>query len=115
MNNVPSAAAQIIVTIIPIVGIVMGCGVIFFYLLWSFKAKRALIERGLYKRPEFDLDTFSLFSGLVLTGIGAGLMIFFLIKTGFSYGILSGLIPMSCGVSLLVFFGIRSRVSKKNG
>jgi len=115
MNTVPSAAAQVIVTIIPIVGIVMGSGVAFFYFLWNFKAKRALIERGLYKHNVFDVDTFSLFTGLVLTGTGTGLMLFFLIKTGFSYGILSGLIPLSCGVSLLIFFGIRIRVRKKNG
>ena len=115
MNNVPSAAAQVIVTIIPIVGIVMGSGIAFFYLLWGYRAKSALIERGLYKRSEFDVDTFSLFTGLVLTGIGTGLGIFFFVKTGFSYGILSGLIPLSCGISLLVFFGIRTRVRKKNG
>jgi hypothetical protein len=115
MNNVPSAAAQIIVTIIPMVGIVMGSGIAFFYLLWNYKAKRSLIERGIYNRTEFDFDTFSLFAGLVLTGTGTGLMLFFLIKTGFSYGILSGLIPLSCGISLLVFFGIRLRVRKKHG
>ena len=60
----PSEAAQVIISIIPIVGIVMGCVVIFFYMFWNYKHKKLLIERNLYKKTEFDLDSFSLFSGL---------------------------------------------------
>jgi hypothetical protein len=115
MNNLPSTAAQVIVTIIPIVGIVMGCGVVFFYLLWKFQAKKSMIEKGIYKKTEFDIDTFSLFAGLILTGIGLSLLIFFYMKQGLSYGILSGLIPFSVGVSLIVFFILRIRVFKNNG
>jgi hypothetical protein len=115
MGNVPSAAAQVIVTIIPIVGIFMGCGVVFFYLLWSYKAKRALIEKGQYKRPEFDIDTFSLFAGLLLSGIGVSLVVFFFVKSGFGYGILSGLIPLSAGISLVLFFVLRVVMRKRHG
>lgn len=115
MNNMPSAAAQVIVTIIPIVGIVMGCVVVFFYLMWSFRAKRALIEKGLYKRIEFDIDTFSLFTGLLCLGIGMSMCLFFYLKQGVGYGLLSGLVPLSVGVSLVVFFIIHSRIPGKNG
>jgi hypothetical protein len=115
MNNLPSTAAQVIVTIIPIVGIVMGCGVVFFYLLWNFQAKKSMIEKGIYKKTEFDIDTFSLFSGLILTGIGISLLLFFYLKQGLSYGILSGLIPCSVGLSLIAFFILRLGAFKKNG
>lgn len=115
MNNVPSTAAQVIVTIIPISGIVVGSVVVFFYLMWGYKSKKALIEKGLYRRTEFDIDTFSLFAGLILTGIGVSLTVFFLIRQGFSYGVLSGLIPLSTGVSLIVFYAVRGIRRTGNG
>jgi len=110
----PSTAAQVIVSVIPIVGIVMGCTVIFFYLLWNYKLKVHLIDKGLYTRIPFDMDTFSLLSGLVLFILGIVLMIFFLIIDGFSYGVLSGLIPVSIGLSLLIFYIVRYKTKSKN-
>lgn len=115
MNYVPSAAAQVIVTIIPIVGIVMGALVLFFYILLGFRTKRAMIEKGIYKRPEIDLDTFSLFLGLLLSGVGAALLVFFIIKSGLTYGLLSGLIPFSIGLSLVTFYVLRNGADRKNG
>ena len=41
MNEV-GAAAQVIVTVIPIVGIAMGSTVIFFYLLWNHRQKNGV-------------------------------------------------------------------------
>ncbi len=109
----PSTAAQVIITVIPIVGILMGGVVIFFYLLWNYKQRLLIIEKGLYKKTHYDLETFSLFSGLVLTAIGLSLVIFFIIKEGFTYGVLSGLIPLSIGISLLIYFKIRSTQKKQ--
>jgi len=112
MQNVPSAAAQVIVSIIPIVGIVMGCTVIFFYLLWNHKQRMLMIEKGSYKRIEFDGDSFSIFSGLILLGIGLTLVIFFIIKEGFSYSLLSGLLPFSLGICLIIYFILRLKLLK---
>ena len=107
MTNLP-AASQIIVSIIPIVGITMGAVVIFFYLLWSHKEKVILIERGLYERPVFDVNTFSLLTGLLLTGVGAVLTVVLVLINGLGYAILGGVIPLAIGVALLVFYGFRS-------
>jgi hypothetical protein len=108
----PSTAAQIIITVIPIVGIVMGGIVLFFFLYWNYKEKILIIEKGQYQTHEFDLNSFSLFSGLVLTSIGVCLVVFFVLLEGFSYSALSGLIPLSLGASLLVFFVIRVNMNK---
>jgi hypothetical protein len=110
----PSTAAQVIVSVIPIVGIVMGCTVIFFYLLWNYRLKVHLIEKGLYSRVPFDMDMFSLLSGLVLFTLGLVLTVFFLIIDGFSYGVLSGLIPLSIGLSLLIFYTVRHKTKSAN-
>lgn len=112
MQASPSAAAQIIVTIIPIVGIALGCTVLFFYLLYTHREKMLMIEKGLVRKSNFDIDLFSLFSGLLLTGIGSCLTIFFQLKEGVSYGTLSGIIPLACGVSLLAFYIIRLKTDK---
>lgn len=112
MQPAPSPAAQVIVSIIPIVGIVMGSVVLFFYLLWNHRQKMLIIEKGTWKRTEFDLDSFSVFSGLILLGIGLTLVIFFIIKEGFSYSLLSGLIPLALGVSLIIYFILRLKILK---
>jgi len=118
MNNAPSIAAQIMITVIPIVGIVFGSTILFFYLYYGHKAKMLMIEKGTYQRPieKFDLDSFSLFFGLLSFCIGLGMSLFFYLREGFSYGLLGGLIPFAVGVGLIAFFIIRVRVTaKKDG
>ncbi len=100
----PSVAVQVIIAIIPIVGIVMGSTLIFFYLLWSYKQKILMIEKGILKKNPFDFELFCLFSGFVLSGIGICLSLFFYLKEGLGYSLLSGLIPLAIGISLLLFF-----------
>ncbi len=105
----PSVAAQVVISVIPIVGIVMGSVVVFFYLLWSHKEKVLLIERGAYTPNRIELDTFALLTGILLGGVGTVLTALFIAKDGLGYGILGGLIPLALGIGLLVFYGIRSR------
>jgi len=103
-----SAASQIIVSVIPIVGIVLGAVVIFFYLLWSHKERAILIERGLYERPVFNLNTFCLLTGLLLTGVGTALTIVLAMMNGLGYEVLGGAIPLAVGVAFLVFYGLKA-------
>jgi len=105
--SVPSLAAQVIISIIPIVGIVMGSVVAFFYLLWNHREKIALIERGGYEPKRLDLETFSLLAGLLLACVGIVLCVLFLVLQGFSYGLLGGAIPLAVGASFLAFFFVR--------
>jgi hypothetical protein len=103
------SAAQVIISIIPIVGIVMASVVAFFYLLWSHREKVRLIERGLYVARKIDLDTFSLLAGLLLVSVGAVLSVLFIVVEGASYALLGGLIPFAAGASFLVFFTLRRK------
>ncbi len=110
-NAVP--AAQVILAIIPIVGIVMGAVVIFFYILWRHRQIVRQIERGGYKRPVFDLYLFSVLAGFLLTGLGLVLSLLFLVIEGVSYTLLGGLIPFALGISLLAFFFATRRYVKQ--
>jgi phosphotransferase system glucose/maltose/N-acetylglucosamine-specific IIC component len=103
----PSTAAQILIAIIPIVGIVMGSTVVFFYLLWNHKRKTLLIQTGHYSRPHFDLLSFSLLTGLLLTSVGTALTLFLAIALGVNFGLLGGIIPLAIGIGLLVYYGIK--------
>jgi hypothetical protein len=102
-----TSAAQVIIAVIPIVGIVMGSAVIFFYLLWYHRRKTLLIQAGHYTRDDFDLLSFSLLAGLLLSCVGVALTIFLVIIEGISYALLGGIIPLSMGAGLLVYYGIK--------
>lgn len=113
-EQVSSAAAQVIIAIIPIVGIVMGSVVIFFYLLWNHRRKTLMIKAGQDTRPKFDLLSFSLLTGLLLSTVGVALTVFLSIIEGVSYGLLGGIIPLSMGIGLLTHYVIK-RCEKHNG
>ena len=107
MGQVPSIAAQILITIIPIVGIVMGSVVAFFYLLWHHKRTVIQIQSGNYERPDFDLLSFCLLAGILLASVGSTLTVFLALLEGFDYGLLGGALPLAIGVGLLAYYGVR--------
>ncbi|MDR0444029.1 MAG: hypothetical protein LBH44_11555 [Treponema sp.] len=106
MEQITSAAAQVIIAVIPIVGIVMGSVVIFFYFLWNHRRRTLLIKAGQYNRPDFNLRSFSLLCGLLLSSVGVALTVLLSIIEGASYGLLGGIIPLSMGFGLLAYYMI---------
>jgi hypothetical protein len=114
MELMSSTAAQVIIAVIPIVGIVMGSVVIFFYLLWNHRRRTLLIKAGHYNRPDFDLLSFSLLSGLLLCSVGIALTVLLSIVEGANYSLLGGIIPLAMGLGLLTYYMIK-RGEKRNG
>ncbi|MBN2048872.1 MAG: hypothetical protein JW760_00390 [Spirochaetales bacterium] len=109
MQSSLAPAAQVVLAVVPVVGIVMGGLVLFFYFLWNHRQKVLLIQKDLYKKIEFDLHSFSVFAGLLLLSVGLVLTVLFVLKAGLSYAVLGGLIPLACGISCLLFAGIKKR------
>lgn len=99
-------AVHIIIAIIPIVGIVMGSTLIFFYFLWRHKQIIRQIETNIYIRPTVNIDLFCLLLGIILTVIGISLFGLFYVIAGIGYILLGGLIPFALGISLLLFYTI---------
>jgi len=108
MQNVTSAAAQVIIAIIPIVGIVMGCSVVFFYVLWLHRERMLMIEKGTYMPRPVDIDIFSLLAGILLVAVGLTLTIVFILFSSTGYAVLGGLIPLSVGIGFLAFYILRA-------
>jgi len=109
-----STAAQVIISLIPIVGIGIGGVVMFFYLLWHHRQLTLLIKAGEFKPARFDLHIASLLLGILLTGIGFVLSILFILIDGLSYTLLGGLIPLVTGVGFLVFCKVYSSLKDRN-
>lgn len=112
MQSSLAPAAQVVLAVVPVVGIVMGCLVLFFYLLWNHRQKVLLIQKGEYRKPEFDVISFSVFTGLLLLFVGLALSGLFILKGGLSYALLGGLIPLACGASFLLFAAIKKNLRK---
>ena len=102
----PTIASQIIIALIPVIGIIMGSILLFFSILWAHREKMSMISRGIYVPVRFELALFSLLLGLLLSGVGLVLTIVFALLDGFSYPIVGGLVPMVMGFCLLLFYRI---------
>lgn len=105
----PSVASHVILSVIPIVGIVMGSIVVFFYILWGHRERMLMIDRGLYSPVPVDLDTFSLLAGILLLAVGVTLTAVFAAIGGAGYSLLGGLIPLSIGGGFLSFYFLRAK------
>jgi len=99
-------AAQIIISLVPIVGVSLAAVLIFFALLWRHRENKLRIQKGTYSPIKFNMETFSLFLGLILVGIGSVLSLLFIMITGFTWGLMSGLLPLGVGISLLVYYNL---------
>jgi hypothetical protein len=99
-----SGAAQVLIAITPIVGIVIGGVVIFFYLLWRHREISLQIKTGSYRKTVFDVRLFSLLTGLLLMGVGSVLTVVTALVSGMAYTLLGGLIPLMLGICLIVFY-----------
>ena len=109
-----SPAAQVIISLIPIVGIGIGGIVIFFYLLWHHRQITLLIKSGGYNPSKIDLHIASLLLGILLTGIGFVLSVLFALMDGLSYTLLGGLIPLVMGIGFLVFCKVYASIKNKD-
>ena len=109
-----SSAAEILMMVVPIVGIAFGAIILFFYILWRHHEIKLQIKTGTFVQSKLNLKAFSLLAGLLLTGVGLILSLVFAIIDGFTYTILGGLIPFVIGVSLIIFYKIYPEFHNKN-
>ena len=106
-------AAQVIMSIVPTVGIVFVAVLIFFALLWKHRENKLRILDGTYEPIKFNFKVFSLFTGLCLIGVGAVLTVMFALLDGLSWTLIGGLIPLVLGIMLLIFYKINPEYKNK--
>lgn len=97
-------AAQVLLSLIPIVGIVASAVILFFTILWRHRENKLRMIQHTYKEPKINLQVFSLLTGLCLTGIGIVLTLIFALIQGLSYSLLGGLVPLALGIMFIIFY-----------
>lgn len=102
-----SSAADIIISLVPMLGVIFGSALLFFFLLWRYKLTKEMIRNGSYEPGFFkNLRLLSLLLGSVSISVGLPMTILFFVIEGVSYSVLGGLMPLSAGIGLLLFYGI---------
>lgn len=117
-NSINSAcagdsAAAIIISIVPVLGVVLGAVLLFFFFLWQYRFRKELIKADQYHPRMWDhLRIISLLIGSISSFIGLPMFLLFYFIDGLAYSALGGLIPLSAGLGLLAFYYIsgKSRV-----
>ncbi|MCB1306669.1 MAG: hypothetical protein KDK30_00750 [Leptospiraceae bacterium] len=107
-QSAPSAetgAAQILLSLVPVIGIVFGSTLLFFFLFWNYQLRREMIRTNQYRQTSIaTLRLFALFVGLLSLCVGLPMTGLFLAIEGISYVVLGGLVPLFAGLGLLVFY-----------
>jgi amino acid transporter len=106
-----NSAAQVLIAAIPIVSVSVLAVLSFFVVLWDYKKQRLMIERGLTPKPK-NIDDKLLLIGIVAFFVGAGLLIFFGLKTGLSNSLLGGIIPVASGMGIITYYILIYRLKK---
>jgi len=100
-----NAASEVILSIVPLVGIIFGTVAIFFFMYWRYRLRRELIRSGQFTPTSNKiLRTWSLLMGCLSTFVGIPMVILFFIMEGASYSALGGLIPLCVGLGFLLFY-----------
>lgn len=102
-----STASEIILSVVPLLGVVFGCVLLFFFLLWQYRIRRELIRTGQHQ-PMFvaNIRMLSLLIGLLGIAAGLPMTLLFIMIEGVTYVLLGGLLPFFAGIGFLVFYAL---------
>jgi hypothetical protein len=106
-------------TLIPIFGIVFGCGIALLAIWTEYRRDRALIEKGLYQpekpEPAGPSGRGFLVSGSILGGIGIALVVStFVFRIGRATGI-PGFVFLFVGIALLIVYFVARKKGITSG
>jgi hypothetical protein len=103
--DLAESIVKILISLIPITGIIMGGITILLFFKWYFEYKKYLIDSGKYQPFRIkDFRILILLIGILFISAGLPLTIVFLYVSGISFPILGGLVPLFVGIGLIVFY-----------
>jgi drug/metabolite transporter (DMT)-like permease len=106
-------SAQVLIASLPLVSVALLAVLTFFFLLWDYRHKRLVVERGGTPVPR-KLDEKLLLIGIVALFVGAGLLVYFALKTGLSDALLGGIIPTTAGLGIITYYAFVQRRKAKS-
>jgi hypothetical protein len=104
--------AQILIAAIPLVAVTVLAVLSFFFILVDYRRARLIIEKGLSPVPR-EIDDKLLLIGIVSLFVGAGLLVFFALKTGLNDSLLGGIIPTAAGLGIITYYIVIQAIKKR--
>ncbi|MCR9145266.1 MAG: hypothetical protein NXI24_23710 [bacterium] len=100
-------ASEILLSLVPLLGVVLGCVLLFFFFLWQYRIRRELIRTGQHQ-PMFvtNIRILSLLIGLLGIAVGLPMTLLFILIEGVTYVLLGGLLPFFVGIGFLIFYAL---------
>lgn len=112
-THMPSEASQIILSIVPIIGVLFGSFLFFSLFYFYHKQKMLLIEKGLYKPVRLNWNLIFIVTGFIISFSGAMITLVFIINKNFGYELLGGVIPLGVGLAIILAYLVSSKVSSE--
>jgi len=106
-----STITEIIIALIPIVGIIGGCFIFFSIFLFYYKQRVLIIKSGNYKPFKPNWNLILLLAGMMNIAVGIAITIVFIINKAYGYELLGGLIPFLVGVAIIFTYIISNKVN----
>ncbi|HOJ50275.1 MAG TPA: hypothetical protein PKW55_05640 [Spirochaetota bacterium] len=110
LSQKSSPTVDIIVSLIPIVGIIGGCFVFFSIFLFYYKQRILIIQTGNYKPFKVNWNLVLILTGMVTTFVGIAITTVFIINKVYGFELLGGLIPLFTGLAIIFTYIISNKV-----
>ncbi len=102
-NSNSSVSAEILLSLVPIISIIFGCTILFFFFLWQYRIKKELIKANIYENYFLkNIKFFLLLVGLLSSMVGFPMTMIILYIQGISYALLGGTIPLFTGLAFVL-------------
>ncbi|MCB1165462.1 MAG: hypothetical protein KDK37_04020 [Leptospiraceae bacterium] len=102
-----TSAAEVIISVVPLLGVILGATLLFFFFLWNYRLKKELIRAGQYQYQSLKtVRIFTLLIGIISLSVGIPMSALFIAMEGASYSLLGGLIPSFVGLGLIIFYSV---------
>lgn len=95
-----SLTSQVLISLVPIIGVLLGTFLFFSLFYFYHKQKVLLIEKGLFKPIRINWSLALVLTGMALMMTGVSITTVFLINKKTGLELLGGLVPLGVGIAL---------------
>ncbi len=109
--EIMSNAAQIILAVVPIIGVLFGAALFFSLFYFYHKQKMLMIEKEIYKPLRLNWNLIFIVSGFIFMLSGVAITVVFIINGSTGYELLGGGVTLGVGVAIILSYILSSKVS----
>jgi hypothetical protein len=106
-----SEASQIILSLVPLIGVLFGTFLFFSLFYFYHKQKMLMIEQKLYKPIRLNWSLIMVLAGFIIFLAGVAITLVFILNRDFGHELLGGLIPFAVGLAILLTYFVSNKVN----